>query len=82
MGIEEDESNIKKNIVSALDRVAEKLGNSRMVCKKYYVHPKLISHYENKTIQHYFNELNKIEKNDSKAELARLEKVVMKILNE
>ncbi|HLO38797.1 MAG TPA: hypothetical protein VK173_09905 [Lacibacter sp.] len=82
MGMEEEESNIKKNIVSALDKVAEKLGNTRTVCRKYYVHPKLIGHYENKTIERYFSELNKIEKNDSKAGLAKLEKVVMKMLKE
>lgn len=82
MGMEEDESTIKKNIVQALDKVAEKLGNTRTVCKKYYVHPKLISHYENKTMQRYFDELNKIEKNDSKAGLAKLEKLAMKMLKE
>ena len=82
IGIDEEESNIKKNIVNALDRVAEKLGNTRTVCKKYYVHPKLISHYENKTIQRYFTELDKIEENDDKAGLSKIEKLLMKILKE
>lgn len=82
IGVDEDESNVKKNIVSALDKVAEKLGNTRTVCKKYYVHPKLISQYENKTIQRYFTELNKIEKNDAKAGLSKIEKMLMKVLKE
>ena len=82
IGIEEDDSSIKKNIVNALDKVAEKLGNTRTVCKKYYVHPKLIDQYENKTLQRYFDELNKIEKNDSKAGLTKVEKLVMKMLKE
>jgi DNA topoisomerase-1 len=80
MGLEEEESNIKKNIVSALDKVAEKLGNSRTVCRKYYVHPKLLTQYENKTIQGYFNGLNKIEKNESSTGLSKVEKKLMKIL--
>jgi DNA topoisomerase I len=82
IGVDEDESNIKKNIVNALDKVAEKLGNTRTVCKKYYVHPKIISQYENKTIQRYFTELTKIEKNDAKAGLSKIEKMLMKVLKE
>jgi DNA topoisomerase-1 len=30
------------HIKAALDRVAEALGNSRSICRKYYVHPALI----------------------------------------
>ena len=36
----------KKKIVEALDEVSKKLGNTRTVCKKYYVHPGLIGLYE------------------------------------
>ncbi|MEJ8842833.1 DNA topoisomerase IB [Lacibacter sp. H375] len=82
MGMEEEESNIKKNIVSALDIVAEKLGNTRTVCRKYYVHPKLLTWYENKTIQGYFSGLNKIEKNDNATGLSTVEKELMKILKQ
>jgi DNA topoisomerase I len=34
-----------RNIVKAVDMVAEKLGNTRAVCRKYYVHPALIEAY-------------------------------------
>ena len=34
-----------RNIVRALDAVAERLGNTRAVCRKYYVHPALLSAY-------------------------------------
>ena len=37
---------IKKNVVAVLDEVSAKLGNTRSVCKKYYVHPRLIEYYE------------------------------------
>jgi len=33
------------NIVKALDTVCERLGNTRAVCRKYYVHPALINAY-------------------------------------
>ena len=34
-----------RNIVQAMDLVAERLGNTRAVCRKYYVHPALIDAY-------------------------------------
>jgi DNA topoisomerase-1 len=46
IGPAETASKGKKNIVSALDGVSEKLGNTRTVCRNYYVHPGIISLYE------------------------------------
>lgn len=43
----------KKNIVEVIDQVAKKLGNTRAVCKKYYVHPSLIQLYENGALVNY-----------------------------
>jgi DNA topoisomerase-1 len=40
------EKDAKKNTVAMLDEVSKKLGNTRSVCKKYYVHPGLIQLYE------------------------------------
>ncbi|HET7670700.1 MAG TPA: DNA topoisomerase IB, partial [Burkholderiales bacterium] len=34
-----------RNVIAAIDAVAERLGNTRAVCRKYYVHPVLISAY-------------------------------------
>jgi DNA topoisomerase-1 len=34
-----------RNILQALDVVAERLGNTRTVCRKYYVHPAIIEAY-------------------------------------
>ncbi|HEX4779783.1 MAG TPA: DNA topoisomerase IB [Usitatibacter sp.] len=40
-----------RNIVRAVDQVAERLGNTRAVCRKYYVHPALIDAYlEGRTV--------------------------------
>lgn len=80
IGLAETDAEVKKNIVAALDRVAKNLGNTRTVCKKYYVHPSLVNMYENKTIKRYLDELDEIEVDDNKAGLTAEEKIVMKIL--
>ena len=41
-----DESLVKKNIKNVLDEVSKRLGNTAGICKKYYVHPALLSLYE------------------------------------
>ncbi|RYE20513.1 MAG: DNA topoisomerase IB [Sphingobacteriales bacterium] len=69
----------KKNIVSVLDEVALNLGNTRTVCKKYYVHPTVIKSYEEGSIFKYISELD--EKKDIKvSELNLAEKALLKIL--
>lgn len=70
----------KKNIVAALDEVSKKLGNTRTVCKKYYVHPGLLRLYEENSLKKHMAELEKIEECDNKADLTGEEKVLMKIL--
>lgn len=47
-------SDIRKNIITVLDAVSNKLGNSRSICKKYYVHPVLIQLYEENKLKNYF----------------------------
>ena len=80
IGGSESATEAKRNIVQALDIVAEKLGNTRTVCKKYYVHPLILSLYENKSLEKYYNQLDEIEKDDGKTGLTVEEKVLMKIL--
>jgi DNA topoisomerase-1 len=76
------ESDCKKNVIAALDEVSKKLGNTRTVCKKYYVHPGIIKLYEEKNLDKYLKELDKIEHPDDLAGLTSEEKVLMKILKE
>ena len=35
----------ERNVVQAIDRTAERLGNTRSVCRKYYIHPALVDAY-------------------------------------
>jgi DNA topoisomerase I len=78
----ECEADCKKNIVSALDEVSHKLGNTRTVCKKYYVHPGIIRLYEEQSLHKYLKELDTIEKDDNLSGLTSEELVLMKILKE
>lgn len=80
IGCCETETETKRKIVDALDIVSEHLGNTRTVCKKYYVHPLILSLYESNKLENYIEELDKIEKDDDKTTLSPEEKMVMKIL--
>ncbi|MBC7536432.1 MAG: DNA topoisomerase IB [Ferruginibacter sp.] len=80
IGMPETETAVKKNILEALDKVASQLGNTRTVCKKYYVNPLIISLYESKDIEKYFKQLDAIETDDNKSGLTADEKIIMKIL--
>lgn len=70
----------KRRIVQALDVVSGHLGNTRTVCKKYYVHPLILSLYESKKIEKYVAKLDELLVNDNKSDLTPEEKIVMKIL--
>ena len=41
----DSEAQAKKNIVAAIESVAERLGNTPSVCRKCYVHPEIIESY-------------------------------------
>lgn len=69
----------RKKIVSVLDEVAINLGNTRTVCKKYYVHPTVIKSYEDGRLFNYIKELDD-EKDIKAAELNLAEKALLQIL--
>jgi DNA topoisomerase I len=80
IGDARNETDKKKKLVEALDYVSKKLGNTRTVCKKYYVHPMIINLYEQQSLKDYLKELNKIEKNDGLTGWTAAERVLLKIL--
>jgi DNA topoisomerase I len=82
IGEAETESDCKKNIVAALEEVSKQLGNTRTVCKKYYVHPGIIKLYEEKNLLKSLGELDKIEQPDDLTGLTSEERVLMKILKQ
>lgn len=46
LGCPDSDTQLRKNIIIVFEEVSKKLGNSRNICKKYYVHPCLIQLYE------------------------------------
>jgi len=75
---EQDRKNVTVN--QLFDAVSKQLGNTRTVCKKYYVHPALVKLFEDNTLEKYINQLNAIEVDDCKTSLTKDEFVLMEIL--
>lgn len=73
-------ADFKRNIVAALDAVSLKLGNTRTVCRKYYVHPGLIALYEENNLNKYLAELDGTEDLAPASGLHTDEQILMKIL--
>jgi len=80
IGCCETKTETKRRMVEALDVVSQHLGNTRSVCKNYYVHPLILSLYESGKIEKYFNSIDDIEKSKTNTALSPEEKMVMKIL--
>ena len=59
--------------------MALNLGNTRTVCKKYYVHPTIIKSYEEGTLFKYISDLNE-DKDVKASELNHAEKALLHIL--
>jgi DNA topoisomerase I len=54
IGCCENERHVKKNVVAAVKRVAERLGNTPAVCRSCYIHPKVLEVYERgRTIEEF-----------------------------
>lgn len=70
----------KKVTVAMLDTVAAKLGNTRSVCKKYYVFPALVEAYENGDLLPFMKKIKKDNKEVTEAGLSEDEKVLLKFL--
>lgn len=74
-----NQSECRKKIISVLDEVALNLGNTRTVCKKYYVHPIIIKSYEAGTLFKYIQDLDE-NKEEQASELRNAEKALLKLL--
>lgn len=80
LGYTEDEKENKKNILTAFDASATGLGNTRTVCRQYYVHPIIVESYESGEIVPYFKKVkNTGEKNY--ATLSGPEKVMLDMIS-
>ncbi len=66
---ENSKSAMQTQVVAIIDEVASRLGNTRAVCKKYYIHPKLLTHFESGNLDDIIRVSNK--KTFSKADLEK-----------
>ena len=72
----ENKTQCKNNLIEMYDFVASKLGNTRSVCKKYYVSDTLVRAYENQLTLPYFK---RALRNGGK--LSEIEKAEKQLLN-
>ncbi|MFV8224288.1 DNA topoisomerase IB [Christiangramia aquimixticola] len=81
IGYTEDDKQRKKNILDAYDAAAEGLGNTRSVCRSYYVHPKIIETYDSGEIKPYFKKIKKDAEPDY-VRLSETEKAIHKLISD
>ena len=72
----------KRNIVKAIETVAKRLGNTRAVCRKCYVHPAVVNSYLDGTLVNTLGQRAKREMAGSLSDLAPEEAAVMAILEQ
>ncbi len=58
LGYTTDEKENKTNVLKGFDAAAEALGNTRTVCRSYYVHPQVVDAYETGTIVKEFKKVD------------------------
>jgi DNA topoisomerase-1 len=76
----ETKTEMNKKIPAALDQVAKQLGNTRAVCKKYYVHPIIIELYSKRKLDKYLRELEDTEIGKDEDSYTAEERILLKIL--
>ena len=81
LGAADTKTATKQKVVEALDMVAKQLGNTRTVCKKYYVHPAIIELYESNGLEKYIVSNRKDNVGARTPDLSEEEKLILKILS-
>ncbi|QNJ98917.1 DNA topoisomerase IB [Constantimarinum furrinae] len=81
-GIPKTKKELKSNILSAYDAAASGLGNTRAVCRKYYVHPILPQKYEDGSIEFYLKKLNHESDIETIPHFSRTETVLLQLLKQ
>jgi DNA topoisomerase-1 len=78
----DSQAQAKRNIVSAIESVAKKLGNTRAVCRKCYIHPAVVNSYLDGTLVETLGQRVKKELAESLDSLEPEEAAVMAILEQ
>jgi DNA topoisomerase-1 len=77
----ETEKELKKNVNTVLDEVSHRLGNTRTVCRKHYVHPQILEAYECQDLNPYIKQKVRF-KQTSPYGLDGIEKLLLKFLKD
>jgi DNA topoisomerase-1 len=72
----------KRNITKAIERVAERLGNTKAVCRKCYVHPAIIDAYMDRSLVATLKERTESELRESLSRLPPEEAAVVALLQQ
>jgi DNA topoisomerase I len=78
----DSETQAKKNVVQAIERVAERLGNTPSVCRKCYVHPAVIESYLDGTMVETLKQRTEQELIDGLSDLPPEETAVLALLQQ
>lgn len=78
----DSEAQAKKNVVRAIETVAERLGNTPSICRKCYVHPAVIESYMDGTMLHALRERARDEMSNALQALSPEEAAVLALLQE
>ena len=70
----------KKNVVRAIERVAERLGNTPTVCRKCYIHPALLDAYHDGSMVEALRQRADLEMEESLGDLKPEEAAVLALL--
>lgn len=77
----ETEKELKRNVNTILDEVSHRLGNTRTVCRKHYVHPQLLEAYECQDLNRYIAQKNRYHQTSPHG-LDSVEKLLLKFLKD
>jgi DNA topoisomerase-1 len=72
----------KRNITKAIERVAERLGNTKAVCRKCYIHPAVIDAYMDRSLVATLKERTETELRESLSRLPAEEAAVLALLQQ
>jgi DNA topoisomerase-1 len=72
-------SQAKKNVTATVKRVAEELGNTPAVCRKYYVHPLVLEAYQDGSLTEALENLRLPKKSNG---LRPEERLVIEVLRQ
>lgn len=75
--MERSQSGTGNDLVELIDQVAKSLGNTRSVCRKYYIHPAVVASFEAGTLERQVHRVTR-----ATAWMSREERILLKILSQ